>query len=274
MVVNNNYNTKTQNLKEKTHSFDVDDVIKYGSIEKALIMKEIKSISLYKIRHGKDGWVYYSRSALAKKFFYMKERSIGQWLDELEREGHLLSKIDNKFKFDKTKSYLPKEFERYAKEGEKDEKTENFDDKNEDINHSSANDVNTSAKFANDIGKNCRPIPSHTPHTYIYSTYKNCQSYKQTNQHFIKGENTTIFICPYCKRNCPAQNVISLTPKVFLCLDCYQERKKFIEKLRNFKQNFKEKTEILPPSEKAEMVVENSKTERKLKRKKINIKKI
>jgi len=101
-------------IKETTHSFEVEDVKKYGSIEKALIMKEIRSMNIYKIRNNLDPWVYYSRRALAEKFPYMSHQSIGRWLKELERDGHLLSRIDNKFKYDKTKSYLVKELEPFA----------------------------------------------------------------------------------------------------------------------------------------------------------------
>jgi len=113
-------------------------------------------------------------------------------------------------------------------------------------------------------------IDYYIDYTYIYKTEKQTKTPKSKVSNFIKKGNTTIFVCPSCKRNCPAQNAVSVAPQVFLCLDCYQERKKFIEKLRSFKENFKEKTEILPPHEKAEMVVENAKTERKLKRKRQN----
>ncbi len=103
----------------------------------------------------------------------------------------------------------------------------------------------------------------------IYKTEKQMKTPKsKVRSYFIKRGNTIIFVCPSCKRYCPVQNTVSVAPQVFLCLDCYQERKKFIEKLRSFKENFKEKTEILTPGEKTDMVVENSRIERKLKSKK------
>ena len=105
--------------EETTHSFEVDDVEKYGSIEKALIMKEIKGMSIYKIRNRKDGWVYYSRNALEKKFPYMKAGSIKRWMVKLEKDEFLNVKIKNKFKYDKTKSYFPTEYLSLAKEKEK-----------------------------------------------------------------------------------------------------------------------------------------------------------
>ena len=108
-----------RSMKEKgTHSFEIKDVAKYGSIEKALIMKEIKSLAIYKLRNNEDGWVYYSRNALAEKFPYMKPASIDRWMRELEKEGFLKSRIKNKFKYDKTKSYFPTELE-LEKEGVK-----------------------------------------------------------------------------------------------------------------------------------------------------------
>lgn len=88
-----------------THSFLIEDAIRLGSIEKAIILKEIRGMVLYKDRNGKGKWVYYSQRALADKFPYMASRSIGRWLQELEDGGELESTIQNKFKYDKTKSY-------------------------------------------------------------------------------------------------------------------------------------------------------------------------
>ena len=111
-------------MKEISHSFLVSDVQKYGSIEKALLMEEIKQMSAYKIRNKKEGWVYYSKSALAQKFPYLKERSISRWLLELEQAGFLKSRVKNKFKYDTTKSYFPTELEIEAKKStNKDEGT-------------------------------------------------------------------------------------------------------------------------------------------------------
>ena len=101
-----------EQIKERgAHSFNVEDVFKYGSIEKALIMKEIKAIAVYRLRNGKDGWVYYSRNALAEKFPYMNANSIKRWMSELEKDGWLKTVIKNKIKYDRTKSYFPTELE-------------------------------------------------------------------------------------------------------------------------------------------------------------------
>lgn len=90
---------------EPTHSFLLEDVEKYGSIEKALIVKEIRSLQAYKQRNGGNGWVYYSATALAEKFPYMKAESIKRWMRELAVDRVLESKIQNNAKFDQTRSY-------------------------------------------------------------------------------------------------------------------------------------------------------------------------
>lgn len=63
-------------------------------------------MNIYKARHGKDPYAYYSRRALADKFPYIPQQTIGRLLSKMEEDGYLLSKIDNKYKYDKTKSYL------------------------------------------------------------------------------------------------------------------------------------------------------------------------
>jgi len=88
-----------------THSFVLADVERYGSIEKALLVKEIRNMQIYKLRNGGQGWVYYSSAALSDKFPYMKKESIKRWLNELVDAEVLESTIQNKVKFDRTKSY-------------------------------------------------------------------------------------------------------------------------------------------------------------------------
>lgn len=88
-----------------THSFEVSEAIRLGSIEKALIMKEIRRMSLYRIRVGKDPFVYYSSSALSKKFPYMNKRTLERWLNQLVDDKELVSTLKNKVKYDRTLSY-------------------------------------------------------------------------------------------------------------------------------------------------------------------------
>lgn len=94
-----------ETLVSSTHSFDIEEAKRLGSIEKAIILKEIRQMLAYKIRHEKEPWVYYSKRGLSEKFPYMTESSIDRWMRELENDGELISKVRNKFKWDKTKSY-------------------------------------------------------------------------------------------------------------------------------------------------------------------------
>lgn len=98
-----------ETIVDPTHSFSVDEAIRYGSVEKALIVKEIRGMQVYKQRNGKPGWVYYSAKALTSKFPYMKRASIDRWLRELVESGELESSVRNATRYDKTKSYrLPR----------------------------------------------------------------------------------------------------------------------------------------------------------------------
>lgn len=99
----------TEKQTDPAHSFLLEDVERYGSIEKALIIKEIRSMQIYKQRNGGQAWVYYSSGALAEKFPYMKKESIKRWMNQLVDDGVLETTIQNKLKFDKTKSYRLKE---------------------------------------------------------------------------------------------------------------------------------------------------------------------
>lgn len=99
----------TEKQTDPAHSFLLEDVERYGSIEKALIIKEIRSMQIYKQRNGAQAWVYYSSGALSEKFPYMKKESIKRWLNQLVDDGVLETTIQNRLKFDKTKSYRLKE---------------------------------------------------------------------------------------------------------------------------------------------------------------------
>ena len=104
-----------EQVVNQTHSFDISDAIRLGSIEKAILYKEIYRMSLYKIRNGYGPWVFYSRRALAQKFPYMSHQSVSRWLLELEKEGEVISTVNNKHKYDHTKSYCPSKLEYYTK---------------------------------------------------------------------------------------------------------------------------------------------------------------
>jgi hypothetical protein len=130
-----------------THSFELADVEKYGSIEKALLIKELRSMQVYKQRNDKTGWVYYSGKALEEKFPYMAARSIRRWLNELVESGHLETSIRNKKKYDQTKSYRLKE-----------------------LSTSGQNVQSIGQNGQSKIGQNGQPIPPHsTPHSTPHS---------------------------------------------------------------------------------------------------------
>lgn len=107
-----------------THSFLVEDAIRLGSVEKAILLKEIRTFNAYKVRHEKEPWVYYSGKSLTEKFPYLKQRSIERWLTELVEAKELAFIIKNKFKYDQTKSYtVPYFLQSVRQKGES--KTEN-----------------------------------------------------------------------------------------------------------------------------------------------------
>lgn len=102
---------------EPTHAFLVDEAVRLKSIEKALILKEIRGMLIYKVRSGRDTsvhehsdgkkyhWVYYSAQALSEKFPYITLETVRRLLLQLEKSGEIVSGIYNKKGYDKTKSY-------------------------------------------------------------------------------------------------------------------------------------------------------------------------
>lgn len=139
-------------IEEKTidsqHSFLVEEALKLGSIEKAIILKEIRGMAAYKARTRKAPWVFYSSTALEEKFPYMASDSVRRWMRELESSGELVSCVRNKNKYDKTKSYsVPKilsDFE--SKFGSMDEQDEQSSGQEDQL-----------------IGQISQPIPSLSP---------------------------------------------------------------------------------------------------------------
>lgn len=138
---------------EPTHSFVLEDVEKYGSIEKALLVKEIRSLQAYKQRNGGSGWVYYSSSAFAEKFPYMKADSIKRWLRELLVDRVLESAIQNNAKFDQTRSY------RLVDEIPNGQNDQSMGQKHTIVGQ---NDPLDGSKTHHHTGQNDPTIPSHT----------------------------------------------------------------------------------------------------------------
>lgn len=94
---------------ELTHSFDVGVAEQVG-VNKALLAKEIIGWELMNERNGRNFhqghyWTYNTAEAYAKKFPYMTRRSIGRWLNEMERDGQIYSGKFGPKVTDHTKSY-------------------------------------------------------------------------------------------------------------------------------------------------------------------------
>jgi len=165
---------KNESLVEPTHSFIVEEAIRLGSIEKALILKEIRSMVIYKVRVNKRPWVFYSANALERKFPYMSSRSIQRWLQELEENNELVSKVKNSTKYDKTKSYSLPEFKDIDFDPNDPESSPYFEKyqelRSQNIQQSS---ITHFTSFADQNGSSCNqngsPIPPlTTSHSFKY----------------------------------------------------------------------------------------------------------
>ena len=156
-----------ETILSPTHSFFIEDVFRYGSIEKALIMKEIKNMAVYRLRINKDPWVYYSASALSEKFPYMKGSSIKRWLKELEIDGFLKSRIRNKIKYDRTKSFFPTELEDLIDDHTMDQKLKSVgqnDQSTSQVDQSTSQVDPTIPSLSNPLSSpQSKKIPPHNP---------------------------------------------------------------------------------------------------------------
>lgn len=88
-------------MSKLSHSFSVEVACSIG-IEGAIILQHI----LFLQGSTEDGWVKRSRAAMATTYPYLTDKQIRGALDRLERDGYLLSKIENKISSDRTKSFL------------------------------------------------------------------------------------------------------------------------------------------------------------------------
>ncbi len=105
---------------DNNHSFS-PAIAKETSVQKAILLKEIGGWCEHNYENDKNidkeglAWVFMSvgeknregspKNCFAKKFFYMPKSSIYRWLDELEKDEWIYTKVENKKKYDKTKSY-------------------------------------------------------------------------------------------------------------------------------------------------------------------------
>lgn len=146
------------NLQSKQHHFTISEAVKYGSIEKAVLLNNFRfwlDRNMANDMNLHDGyyWTYNSSKALNELFPYMSERSIRRYLDELEEEGILKSANYNKSKFDRTKWYTIVDEYKFD-ETQPDKKGES----------TGQNSEISSAKTANDISQNGQPIPNNKPY--------------------------------------------------------------------------------------------------------------
>lgn len=101
-------------MKDKTHSFSVEEAKKYG-IEKALLLNNLRFLlDRHKangthIHEHTDGeeyhWVYTSETSFQNLFPYLKASSITRWLAELQEAGVIISGNFKQNKYDRTNKY-------------------------------------------------------------------------------------------------------------------------------------------------------------------------
>jgi hypothetical protein len=114
-----------EKAKDKVHCFYIEEAEKYG-VEKASILYNLrfwldKELAKATVGKGKgtfkhtDGkiyaWTFNSSREFAILLPYLKERSISRWLDELERDGRIISNVFNRSPYDRTKWYTMPEYE-------------------------------------------------------------------------------------------------------------------------------------------------------------------
>jgi hypothetical protein len=117
-----------ENYKDKNHNFNVGEAIKYN-LEKSIILCNLrywldknkannKHIYQSEVDDNYYIWTYNSGIAFEELFPYMKSKSILKWLDELKKDGVILTGNFNKVKYDRTNWYTIKD-EYFIKKGEK-----------------------------------------------------------------------------------------------------------------------------------------------------------
>lgn len=78
-------------------------------IEKAIILKEFYGLCAWRVAQGNvlagHGWWYATAASLSAKFPYMNPKSIARWMNDLQAAGFIYSIINNKHRYDVTKSY-------------------------------------------------------------------------------------------------------------------------------------------------------------------------
>jgi hypothetical protein len=88
-------------MSKESHSFSVSVAQQIG-VYQAIILQHF--IFLQKSVDG--GWVKKSAKALRETYPYLTEKEIRGAIDRMERDGFLVSRIENELKADRTKSYF------------------------------------------------------------------------------------------------------------------------------------------------------------------------
>ncbi len=186
-------NQQLEQTLNPTHSFGLADVEKYGSIEKALLIKEIRGMQVYKMRGGQSGWVYYSGEALAQKFPYMTGRSIRRRLEELVQDHHLEAEIRNKNKYDQTKSYRLPDIK--VPEAKKRMPGVNWGNRGpKDDNDIGQSESSIGQSDQSIIGQNDQPIPSHSSHSPSLSKNQKIENKNEYNRKKAKALSLDMWV--------------------------------------------------------------------------------
>lgn len=141
----------------KVHSFNVDEAVKYG-VEKAVIIYNLrfwleKNKANDTNKHDGYYWTYNSAEAFTRLFPYFDRRKVNRLLNQLEKEGCILTGNYNKQNYDRTKWYTMPEFAVKTPESLEDQPL----DKNDQSN--GQNCPIEWSKLSNGLDKNDQPIP-------------------------------------------------------------------------------------------------------------------
>lgn len=94
-------------MSKESHSFSVDVACKVGA-HGAILLQHLLFLQRASTSDGQDiseTWVRRSIASMRQTYPYMTDKEIRGETERLERAGYILSKIDNKDRFDRARSY-------------------------------------------------------------------------------------------------------------------------------------------------------------------------
>lgn len=169
------------------HSFNTDLAAEFG-IEKAIILDNFCFWIAENERNERnfiDGrtWIYQTAKALNAKFHYIPQRSLANYLKELENDGILISAYHNDNPFDRTKWYALSDEYLYLLNDYKSK----FEQKSEQsLNENSKSSVqksdNAFAKSANEICKNGKSIKYNKQYDKFINSNSNEFEFRQNTK--------------------------------------------------------------------------------------------